>query len=326
MNASRVWVGLYRRLIVLYPAGFRAEFGAEMLSVFAEKLAGAGPNAPQVVWHELVDLPFNLLREYVHNPELNAMFEKILTHQKYSRRRQAAALGFALSFGLLELINGLIQIARNSPDRYSSWSSNIMPAVFNQPDGTILSARLSLFVLGLLALAGLVAGLVISRAEQPHRPQRYGLAGALGLPAGYAVIATASNLLAAGGSLSPYVQAFFNLFSGALFGAVTALLFGLLAGASLRRLLRLPLAGFCGYTLGVLASIPASFALNILWGLVAGLIALLTHTTAASHFTLWSGMLLSLPVIAIQGWIFGAWLGNELDPGETRLGQLAAAF
>jgi hypothetical protein len=325
MNANRAWVGLYRRLIGLYPASFRTEFGPEMLSVFAEKLAGAGRNAPLVVWHELVDLPFNLLREYIQNPGLNTMFERILTHQKHSRRRQAAALGFALSFILLELVNGLLQIAQNSADPpYTFWPGMFLPKIFNQPNGSIQATLFSLLVLGLLALAGLAAGLVISRAEVPHRPLRFGLAGAAGLPAAYVIIAVCSNLLASAAGLSPYVQALFNILSGALFGALVALVFGLLAGVPLGSLLRLPLAGFCGFVVGVLASIPATLAINILWGLIAGLLALATHTTTAAFFNLVSEMVLAFPVIAIQGWIFGSWLGNELGPDEPRLGQLAA--
>jgi hypothetical protein len=253
------------------------------------------------------------------------MFEKILTHQKYSRRRQAAALGFALCFVLLELIHDLSLIIYNDPPPYTlMWPATYLPRLINLPNNTFEPTRFSLLIPVLLALGGLLAGLVMGWAERPTRRLRFGLAGAVGLPAAFAAITLLCNLLAAAPDLSPYLQAFFNIFAGAVFGGLAASFFGLLAGAGGRRLLRLLLSGTWGFILGVLASIPAAFALNIAWGLIAALLALATHTTAASHFTLWVEMFLALPVIAIQGWIFGAWLGNELDSPEEHLTQLAA--
>ena len=225
MSAGRTWVALYRRLIHLYPASFQAEFGEEMLGALAEKLAEPGRRASAVALHELADLPFNLLQEHLHHSEFNRMLERILTHQKYSRQRQASALGFALAFGIIELANGLLRIFWANTSQYVSWVRLVWPQVVNQPDGSLrlvwpaytLSGGslqptlLNLAVVLLLALGGLFAGLVAARAGRPPRSLRFGLAGAFSLPAAYVTTTSLAGLLASDQALPALVYAAYNL-------------------------------------------------------------------------------------------------------------------
>ncbi len=333
MSAPRGWVAFYRRLIHLYPPAFQAEFGEEMLAVFAEKLAGAGHSASSAAWRELADLPFNLLQEHLHNPEMNRMLERILTHQKYSRQRQAAALGFALAFGLLELANGLLQILSATFSRYVGWVGVVWPKVFNQPDGSIRlvwpsytspdgslqPTLLNLAIVAMLALGGLAAGLVAARAEKPPRSLRFGLAGAFSLPVAYLATTLVADLLASDQVLPALVYATFNLLSGLLFAVLVAVLFGWLAGASPARLGRMALGGASGWVAGLVVSGVVSLLIALVWGVLGSLIAFIIHgnfSTVNALSGLWVGLVATIPVSAIQGWIFGGWLGAEMDGGE----------
>jgi hypothetical protein len=338
MSAGRTWVALYRRLIHLYPAAFQAEFGEEMLAVFAEKLAEAGPRAPAAAWRELADLPFNLLQEHLHHSEMNHMLERILTHHKYSRQRQAAALGFALAFGLFELANGLLQILSASSTRYVGWVGVVWPKVFNQPDGTIRlvwpsysspdgslqPTLLNLAIVAMLALGGLTAGLVAARAAKPPRSLRFGLAGAFSLPAAYVATTFLAGLLASDQRMPALVYAPFNLLSALLFAALAAVLFGWLSGVSPARLGRMALAGAAGWVGGLVLGGLAALAIAVVWGVLGTLVAFVIHgdfSTVNSFSGLWAGLVATIPVSAVQGWIFGGWLGAEMDGGEARQQQ-----
>ncbi len=335
MSSGRTWVALYRRLIHLYPAAFRAEFGEELLGVFAEKLAGAGSRAPAAALRELADLPFNLLQEHLHDSEMNHMLERILTHQKYSRQRQAAALGFALAFALLELANGLLQILSASFSRYVGWVGVVWPKVFNQPDGSIRlvwpsytspdgalqPTLLNLAIIAMLALGGLVAGLVAARGITPPHSLRFGLAGAFSLPAAYVTTTFLAGLIASDQALPVLVYAAYNLLSALLFAALAALLFGWLAGASPARLGRTALAGASGWVAGLVVSGLVSLLIALVWGVLGTLVAFVIHgnfSTVNSFSGLWAGLVATIPVSAVQGWIFGGWIGAEMDGGEAQ--------
>ncbi len=337
MSAGRTWVALYRRLIYLYPAAFRAEFGEEMLGVFAEKLAEPGRRASAVALHELADLPFNLLQEHLHQSEFNRMLERILTHQKYSRQRQAAALGFALAFGIIELANGLFQILAASFSRYVGWAGVVWPRVLNQPDGalrlvwpsytspdgSLQPSLLTLAIVIALALAGLAAGLVAARGKRaggPPRSLRFGLAGAFSLPAAYMVTTSLAGLLASDQALPALVYVAYNLLSALLFAALAAVLFGWLAGQRPARLGRMALAGAAGWIGGLVLGFLVSLVIMLVWGVLGTLIAFAIHSnfsTVNAFSGLWAGLVATIPVSAVQGWVFGGYIGAEMDDGEV---------
>ncbi len=335
MSSGCTWAVLYRRLIHLYPASFQAEFGEEMLGVFAEKLAQAGRRASAVALRELADLPFNLLQEHLHNPELNRMLERILTHQKYSRQRQAAALGFALAFGILELANGLLQILSARASSYVGWIHLVWPQVVNQPDGSLrlvwpaytLSGGslqptlLNLAVVLLLSLSGLAAGLVAARAGRPPRSLRFGIAGAFSLPFAYLFTTLVAGLLASDQALPRLIMGFFDLVSTVLFAVLVSVLFGWLAGASPARLGRVALAGAAGWVAGLVVSGLIALLIALVWGVLGTLVAFIIHgdfSTVNALSGLWAGLVATVPVSAIQGWIFGGWIGAEMDEGEAQ--------
>ncbi len=342
MSAGRAWVALYRRLIHLYPAAFQAEFGEEMLDVFTEKLAEPERRLFVVALRELADLPFNLVQEHLHNPEMNRMLERILTHQKYSRQRQAAALGFALAFGLLELANGLFQILSGTFSRYVGWVGVVWPRVLNQPDGSLRlvwpsyvspdgslqPSLINLALAAMLALGGLVAGLVAARGGKPPRSLRFGLAGTFSLPAAYVATTFFAGLLAADQALPAFVYAAYNLLSALFFAALAAALFGWLSGTSPARLGRLALAGGAGWVGGLAVSLAAALVIAITWGVLGTLISFIIHgnfSTLNAFSGLWAGLVATIPVSAIQGWIFGGWLGSEMDGGEVSREQQVRA-
>jgi hypothetical protein len=53
----RLTLGLYRSLLAFYPKGFRAEFGEEMMAVFAQELRDSRTSSVQLLWRELRDWP-----------------------------------------------------------------------------------------------------------------------------------------------------------------------------------------------------------------------------------------------------------------------------
>ncbi len=335
-------MALYRRLIRLYPPGFQAEFGEEMLAVFAARLAEPERRASVTALHELADLPFNLLQEHLQNPEFNRMLERILTHQKYSRQRQAAALGFALAFGILELANGLLQILSGSFTRYVGWVGVVWPRVLNQPDGmlhlvwpsyassdgSLQPTLVNLALVLLLALVGLVAGLVAARANQPPRSLRFSLAGAFSLPVAYVATTFLASLLAADQTLPAIIYAAYNLLSGLLFAILCAALFGWLSGASPARLGRLALAGGAAWVGGLVVSLAVGLVIALAWGILGTLVSFIIHgdfSTLSAFSGLWAGLVATIPVSAIQGWIFGGWIGAEMDGGEGQRRQVEAS-
>ncbi len=342
MSAGRTWVALYRRLIHLYPAAFQAEFGEEMLDVFAEKLAEAERRVFMVALRELADLPFNLLQEHLHNSEFNHMLERILTHQKYSRQRQAAALGFALAFGLLELANGLFQILWAKASNYTGWIRLVWPQVANQPDGSLRlqwpaytvsggslqPSLLNLLVVLLLVMGGLIVGLVSARAGKPPRLLPFGIAGAFSLPVAYLFTTLAAGLLATDQQMNALVYVPFNLLSTLLFAALAAVLFSWLAGTSPARLGRIALAGASGWVAGLVVSGLVSLAIAVVWGVLGTLVAFVIHnsfSTVNAFSGLWAGLVATIPVSAVQGWIFGGFIGAEMDGGQVNREQQVKA-
>lgn len=119
MNATRHILGTYEKLLNLYPADFRAEFGEEMADVFASALQEVSRRGLHsilaVCLRELVDFPKNLLREYASRMEKQfglKMPQPLLLSPKQGA--SLGALGFGLGFALLILLRALIDPANNT--------------------------------------------------------------------------------------------------------------------------------------------------------------------------------------------------------------------
>lgn len=119
MNATRHILGTYEKLLHLYPADFRAEFGEEMADVFASALQDVSRRdlsaMAAICLRELVDFPKNLLREYarilgnkfgVKAPPLLLLSPK--------QGASLGAFGFGLGFALLILLRVLADPANNT--------------------------------------------------------------------------------------------------------------------------------------------------------------------------------------------------------------------
>lgn len=119
MNATRHILGTYEKLLNLYPADFRAEFGEEMADVFASALQDVSrrdlPAMAAICLRELVDFPKNLMREYarilgnkfgVKAPPLRLLSPK--------QGASLGALGFGLGFALLILLRALADPANST--------------------------------------------------------------------------------------------------------------------------------------------------------------------------------------------------------------------
>ncbi len=128
MNATRHILGTYEKLLHLYPADFRAEFGEEMADVFASALQDVSRRdlsaMAAICLRELVDFPKNLMREYarilgnkfgVKAPPLLLLSPK--------QGASLGALGFGLGFALLILLRALADPANNMAfrDFPSAW-------------------------------------------------------------------------------------------------------------------------------------------------------------------------------------------------------------
>lgn len=326
MNTVRLLTHCYSRMIALYPRAFRQTFGDEMLGVFTYSLRDAQREGCRAVWacflRELLDFPLNLFRQYVSGEEMNLMIERILTHRQRSRWQQAGALGFAVGFGVLELLNGLLQILTGSGE-YVSWNGLVHVSVLSQPDGSRAATDFHTQMVPLLAIAGLIAGVILSRADPEARKIRFGFAGAVSLPLAFALLYAFSTLLAPLDWIPIFFLAALNLVYLFLFGALSAVIFGVLAnGVSQgpRWLLKMAGRGFAGFLGGLLVSVLVTFALAavfflgmLLWGLLTG-----NQTPQATAFQLGGGLLLGIPMSIAHGWIFGGYVGGGLDPNAPR--------
>lgn len=106
-------IGIYGRLLALYPAGFRSEFGSEMQAVFTQAVLERQPRLRWLAFclRELVDLPGALLRQ--HWEHWLAWFEgdpmNPVNEFTAPTSRRAALLGALpfLAYGLASMLGKL---------------------------------------------------------------------------------------------------------------------------------------------------------------------------------------------------------------------------
>ncbi len=331
MRTANRLARLLAALLRLYPRPFQEQFGEELASVFAQMLREAAQRGKWSVWavflRELAALPLNLLHEHLSGTGASLMIEKVLTHPKYSRWRQAGALGFAAGFALMELVNGLSQLAFNHFSEYVSWNGWIKVNVMNTPSDAYEAAPFQPFGVLLLAVCGLAAGVLLSRGEKPPRVLRYTLAAGASLPLAYTLLYGLSCLLALlpSGAGRVFISVAFNLLVIVSSGGPAAALLGLFAGVRApRRLALLGMAGFAGWFVALLAS---GLAL-LVWGVLNALVGTVythffTQTGVYANPFLTSplapigGWLAGMASSAVFGWVYGSWVGNELGAGRS---------
>lgn len=118
MNATRHILGTYEKLLNLYPADFRAEFGEEMADVFASALRDVSRRGLHsilaICLRELVDFPKNLLREYASRLGKKFCLNTPLPLLSPKQGASLGALGFGLGFALLILLRALADPANST--------------------------------------------------------------------------------------------------------------------------------------------------------------------------------------------------------------------
>ncbi len=256
MSALRRLTNGYALLIRLYPADFRAEFGAEMAAVFAATLhkshrAGLVPLAATCL-RELIDFPANLLREHASSLRKEFFVE---TRQLLLDPRRASffgGLGFGLGFALLILFRTLL---------------NPTNATLLTDFGASLARETLLFVLvGVLggALIGFSSGSAgLIRRLALAGGLGCGLAGGLGTISLYLLYASAAKN-APDQFLSPWLNSSAVGMMTIAIGGLT----GTVMGSVLRRGKRtayLALAGGLGFGAAHIASQLTSNILYNLW-------------------------------------------------------------
>ena len=116
---------------------------------------------------EILDFLPNLLREYITDRRFYQMTERFLTHRQHSRWRQAGALGFAIGFGAMDLINRVISLPDTKIGLPVFPGSLVQISILNQPDGHYAITPFHGLGVLLLMVCGLAAGGILSRAEEP---------------------------------------------------------------------------------------------------------------------------------------------------------------
>ncbi len=313
-TAERV-IGWYGWLVRLYPRRFRVVFGEELQAVFAQAVREATRCDQQATWNcflqELLDLPLNLMREYVSGARISLLVERLLTSTKHSRWQRSGALAFALGFALLELLHGLAQIMRPGyPDFASVWGFFKVTTAGSSQGGNGWNVNLGPVDFACMALSGLVVGLAFSLAEQGISRAgrlRFALAGAAGLVAPYLMIDLFLRWPTAGRiGLGTFGTLLLLLVLFILVGGLPAAVLGWAAGARHgRHLLGLTGRGLGGLILGLIGGALVSVGLYLL--LLAPFLLLPHGLNAISPWMMNRVAPLCLSVLfgVVQGWVYG---------------------
>jgi hypothetical protein len=120
---TRLATRAYRWLLVLYPSGFRAEFGEEMQAVFTAALEEPGGEHPwQLFWREMRHWPGSVLNAHLRGRRRHMASNGINGEKPLSRRELLAAL---IIF-LLPLFS-LLAITEVNPPQ---WTDYVLLATF----------------------------------------------------------------------------------------------------------------------------------------------------------------------------------------------------
>lgn len=106
----------YSKLLSLYPAGYKREYGEQMLQTLADMLDDE-QRRPAAVWVQLaVDFPFSVIKQQA------SYTGATMTHDmpRFAKRNAAFGAALLLPFILALLANGL-DTAINSRTLYNSW-------------------------------------------------------------------------------------------------------------------------------------------------------------------------------------------------------------
>jgi hypothetical protein len=99
----------YSRLLRLYPASYRNQYGGQMLQTLADML-DAEPQRKRVIWlRTMIDLPISLTRQQLSYAG-GTMTQQMPT---YVKRNALISTGLILPFTLVLLANGLDKILNN---------------------------------------------------------------------------------------------------------------------------------------------------------------------------------------------------------------------
>ena len=346
MSAVERLVRWYGWLVRLYPRPFRELFAEELCSVFAQSLQEAEQQGQWGVLkrflRELLDFLPNLLREYITDRRFYQMTERFLTHRQHSRWRQAGALGFAVGFGAMELINRVIPLPDTKIGLPVFPGSLVQISILNQPNGQYAITPFHGLGVLLLMVCGLAAGGILSRAEETASKKDiipWGkslgivLLTALSMPGAYLLLYGFEYLLWGMQNIIPvilYVP--LNLLNAflLLYGGLAAILLGMFLDRLRnqpqqerkgKRIFAMGVAGMTGMMAGELVGFLCMVVVGILnWGL-RSFQQLVDHLPELPQVSILEqstilGVGAMVILSAIQGWYFGAWVGNELGKGQ----------
>ena len=346
MSAVERLVRWYGWLLRLYPRPFRELFAEELCSVFAQSLHEAEQQGQWGVLkrflREILDFLPNLLREYITDRRFYQMTERFLTHRQHSRWRQAGALGFAIGFGAMELINRVISLPDTKIGLPVFPGSLVQISILNQPDGHYDITPFNGLGVLLLMVCGLAAGGILIRAEEPTSKKdaiHWGkslmtaLLTALSMAGAYLLLYAFDYLLwGLQKIISVHIYALLNLLNAflLLFGGLAAILLGLFLDRLRnqpqqerkgKRIFVMGVAGMAGMMSGELVGVLWMVVVGVLNELIRVIQQLVYHLPGLPQTSMLEqsaifGVGTMVILSAIQGWYFGAWVGNELGKGR----------
>ncbi len=322
MQTTQLLSRVYSALLGLYPQAVRSDYADEMAAVFGEMLSEAQQTSAWRTWqvflHELAEFPIHMILAYLDRARVGTWIEKILENPKRTRWQQAGGLGFAVGAGLLELLNGLLQLGSLDPGRYTTWNAWIQVSVDNSSPHQYTTAPFHALALPLLAIVGLVVGLIMAHGEIPPKPLRFAIGIGASLPAAYVALYGISLLVKVLPTVTGLIASFYNLLLVlGLIGAVVALLMGLFTqGWRGKHAVNMAGAGLCGYLVGALAYALAYLALSLILSAIWMVIWRISGSPDVTYVgfspDFWGRWGLAIVCNSAAGWAFGEWVGREM--------------
>lgn len=321
MSTASLLVKLYRASLGFYPRRFREEYALEMEAVFQATVNQASLDGKQSVLQtavrEAADLPLAILSAHLQENEVKNMLERFLHTNQFKRSRRAGAIGFAVSFFVVEGINIVRQFGSGG---YVSTDGLIKINTIETP-----FAVLDWIALVSLFLGGLLAGWILSCAGTEWKPVRVSLAAGAAQALSYIILIpplrmAIQNGIPSLGILAGIAMLAVPILMGALTGGI---LKAGLPGATRQSILRTALSAGGGYLLGMIASTLTAMLLFGIGSLLAGAGFLLAGVENGifqphSPLILGIGMFAGLLSSAVNGWVFGSFLGGEAGANLPR--------